>query len=77
MNTRTPPVEAALIPVTTPSQPLCAVQKPNSITLATSELAPNMFGASSELASNMFRASSELVRSQLVRSWNLAYHLAC
>jgi len=23
--TRTPPVEAALIPVTTPSQPLCAV----------------------------------------------------
>ena len=24
-HTRTPPVEAALIPVTTPSQPLCAV----------------------------------------------------
>ena len=35
--------------------------KPNSITLASLELAPNMFGASSEL----------------VRSWNLAYHLAC
>jgi len=31
-----------------------AVQlKPNSITLASSELAPNMFGASSELASVM------------------------
>jgi len=27
--------------------------KPNSITLASSELAPNMFGASSELASVM------------------------
>jgi len=26
--------------------------KPNSITLASSELAPNMFGASSELAPN-------------------------
>ena len=35
--------------------------KPNSITLASVELAPNMFGASS----------------QLVQSWNLAYHLAC
>jgi len=35
--------------------------KPNSITLASSELAPNMFGASSELAPN-----------QLVQ-WNLAY----
>jgi len=34
--------------------------KPNSITLASSELAPNMFGASSELAPNMFGASSEL-----------------
>jgi len=38
-----------------------AVQlKPNSITLASSELAPNMFGASSELAPNMLGASSEL-----------------
>jgi len=34
--------------------------KPNSITLASSELAPNLFGASSELAPNMFGASSEL-----------------
>jgi len=33
---------------------------PNSITLASSELAPNMFGASFELALNMFGASSEL-----------------
>jgi len=41
--------------------------KPNSITLASSELAPNMFGASSELASNMFGASSG-ASSQLVRS---------
>jgi len=35
---------------------LCTVSdflKPNSITLASSELAPNMFGASSELASVM------------------------
>jgi len=38
-----------------------AYLKPNSITLASSELAPNMFWASSEL----------------VRSWNSAYHLAC
>jgi len=30
-----------------------ALIKPNSITLASSELAPNMFGASSELASLM------------------------
>jgi len=37
--------------------------KPNSITLASSELAPNMFGASSELAPNMLGASSELVHS--------------
>ena len=37
--------------------------KPNSITLASSELVLNMFGASSELAPNTFRASSELVRS--------------
>jgi len=51
-----------------------AALKPNSITLASSELAPNMFeaascqiplhyswfGASSELAPNMFGASSEL-----------------
>jgi len=29
-----------------------ALLKPNSITLASSELAPNMFGASSELAPN-------------------------
>jgi len=29
------------------------------ITLASSELAPNMFGASLELAPNMFEASSE------------------
>ena len=36
------------------------VLKPNSITLASSELAPNMFGPSSELAPNMFGASSEL-----------------
>ena len=34
--------------------------KPNSITLASSELAPNMFEASSELAPNMFGASFEL-----------------
>jgi len=39
--------------------------KPNSITLASSELAPNMFGASSELAPNRFGASSELVWSWL------------
>jgi len=31
--------------------------------LASSELAPNMFGASSELAPNMFGASSELLHS--------------
>jgi len=31
----------------------CDWLKPNSITLASSELAPNMFGASSELASVM------------------------
>ena len=41
--------------------------KPHSITLASSELAPNMFGASSELALNMFGAklgaSLQLVRS--------------
>ena len=51
-----------------------AALKPNSITLASSELAPNMFeagscqiplhyswfGAISELASNMFGASSEI-----------------
>ena len=47
--------------------------KPNSITLASSEIAPNMFAASSELvpnmlasselAPNMFGASSQLVRS--------------
>jgi len=30
----------------------CAALKPNSITLASSELAPNMFGAGSELAPN-------------------------
>jgi len=39
--------------------------KPNSITLASSELAPNMFGASLELAPNMFRASSELVEAEI------------
>jgi len=47
--------------------------KPNSITLASSELAPNMFRASSELAPNKFGASSELAPnmfgSELVRSW--------
>jgi len=32
---------------------VCALLKPNCITLASSELAPNMFGASSELASVM------------------------
>ena len=37
--------------------------KPNSITLASLELAPNMFGASLELAPNMFGVSSQLVRS--------------
>ena len=42
--------------------------KPNSITLASSELAPNMFGASSELVRSWFAAGSKL---------NLAYHLAC
>jgi len=52
----------------------CTELKPNSITLAgsevarnmlgaSSELAPNMFGASLELAPSMFGASSELVRS--------------
>jgi len=30
--------------------------KPNSITLASSELAPNMFGASSELVQSWFEA---------------------
>ena len=40
--------------------------KPNSITLPSSELASNMFGASSELAPNMFGASSELAPNQLV-----------
>ena len=39
--------------------------KPNSIMLASSELAPNMFGASLELAPNMFRASSELVEAEI------------
>jgi len=32
------------------------VLKPNSITLASSELAPNMFGASSELVRSWFEA---------------------
>jgi len=36
---------------------------PNSITLAGSELAPNMFGASSELVRSWLRTGSELVRS--------------
>ena len=43
----------------TPSQRL----KPNSITLASSKLAPNMFGASSELVRSWLRTCSELVRS--------------
>jgi len=33
--------------------------KPNSITLADSELAPNRFGARSKLVRSLFRASSE------------------
>ena len=33
-----------------------ALLKPNSITLASSELAPNMFGASSELVRGWFEA---------------------
>jgi len=40
--------------------------KPNSITLASSELAPNMFGASSEHVRSLFGASSELAPNQLV-----------
>ena len=43
--------------------PIITNKKPNSITLASSELAPNMSGASSELVPNMFGASSQLVRS--------------
>jgi len=54
-----------VLPVTVPVnvlQKMFAVisEKPNSITLASSELAPNMFGASSEIAPNMFGTSSEL-----------------
>jgi len=37
--------------------------KPNSITLASWELAPNMFGASSELVGSWLPTWSELVRS--------------
>jgi len=39
--------------------------KPNSITLASLELAPNMFRASSELVRSWLRTCSELVRSWL------------
>jgi len=39
--------------------------KPNSITLAGSELAPNRLRTGSELVRSSFEAGSELVRSQL------------
>jgi len=41
---------------TTTRHSICNWLKPNSITLASSELAPNMFGASSELVRSWFEA---------------------
>jgi len=59
-----------------------AVTKPNSITLASSELAPNMFGASSELVRSWFEAEIwpiiQLASSELARAGNFAakFHYA-
>ena len=50
--------------------------RPNSITLASSELAPNMFGASSELVRSWFEAESwpiiQLASSELARASRFA-----
>ena len=57
-------------------------QKPNSITLASSELALNMFGASSELVRSRFEAEIwsiiQLASSELVRASRFAakFHYA-
>jgi len=50
--------------------------KLNSITLASSELAPSMFGACSELAPNMFGASSELAPNMFGASSELKFGLS-
>jgi len=54
----------------------CCQLKPNSITLASSELAPNMFGASSELVRSWFEAEIwpiiQLASSELARAIKFA-----